>query len=297
MELAVVITNNNIYSELHNLCAYVYLHSTLLVHTYVCIYVIGVNTTLNSRSYKERFSETTDVEASFLYLLNKLETLWSTVDFSELKKICKRDNRLSEKLRSDVKNASNLEETFDILSTSPFCTWLELRILKRMAKVAEVPEATQMINVFEECVHYRKCSEVQPYFREKYINPDHLTLVEAKLNQSADKLMVCDLIKYCHTLESLCKIPAESSTLISSKEGCLKLCFSVPTYCSLHAYEMAKNNFFRLRPFHIQYLQIGTFQKIYAIGSTNTNSDDPFLSWISCIDNCKLSIIICIICT
>ena len=249
---------------------------------------IEVCATLNSSFYEERFSEI-DVEASFLYLLHKLEALWSTVEFSDLKKICKRDNRLSDKLRSDVKNAPDLEETLDILATSPFCTWLELRILKRMAKVADVPEATLMINVFEECVHNRKCSEVKKYFREQYINPDHLTLVEAKLNQNSNDLMVCDLIEYCHTLESLCKMPAESSTLVGSKEGCLKICFAIPTYCCLHAYEMARNNFFRLRPIHIQYIQIGSFQKIYAIGKINANSDDSFLSWVSRIDNCKLS--------
>ena len=243
--------------------------------------------TLNSRTYKERFSEIEDVEASFLYLLNKLEALWSTVDFSDLKKICKRDNRFSEKLKSDVTDATNLEKTLDILATSPFCSWLELRILKRMAIVADVPEATLMISVFEECVHKRKCSEVQSYFRKQYINPDHLTLVKAKLNQNADDLMVCDLIKYCHKLESLCRIPAESSTLIGSKEGCLKICFAIPTYCCLHAYETAKNNIFKLRHIHIHYLKIGKFDTIFALQSADTDSDGLFLSWISRIDNCK----------
>ena len=253
----------------------------------MCISTITeVCATLNSRTYKERFSEN-DVEASFLYLLNKLEVLWSTVEFSDLKKICKRDNRFSEKLKSDVKNATDLEETLDILANSPFCSWLELRILKRMAIVADVPEATLMINLFEECVHDRKCSEVKPYFREKYINPDHLTLVEAKLNQSADDLMVRDLIKYCHKLESLCRIPSESSILVGSKEGCLKICFAIPTYCCLHAYEIAKNNFFRLRHIHIQYLKIGKYETIFALRSTDIDSDGLFLSWISGIDNCE----------
>ena len=238
------------------------------------------------RAYKEKFSED-DVEASFLYLVSKLEALWSEVDFSELKKICKRDNRLSNELRSDVKKAPNLEETFDLLTTSPFCTWLELRILKRMAKVADVPEAIDMINVFEECVHKRKCSEVELYFIKQYINPDHLTLVEAKLNKNANDLIVSDLINYCHKLESICGIPAESSIPIRSEEGCLEICFAIPTYCCLHAYEIAKSNFFKLRPIHIRYLQIGKFPRIYAVGQ-KMSTDNSFLKWISSsIDECK----------
>ena len=269
------------------MCVHTYVHISMYIPIEVCI-------ASNSKSYKERFSES-DVEANFLYLLSKLEALWEDANnFTEFKKICKRDNRLSKELKSDVKNAPNLEETFDLLTTSPFCTWLELRILKRMAKVADDPEATQMIKVFEECVHNRKCSEVKSYFKEGYINPDHLTLVQAKLNQDADDLMVCDLIEYCHHLESICKIPAESSTLVATKVGCLKICFVIPLHCCLHAYESAKNNFFRLRPIHIQYLQIGTFQKIYAIGSA---SDASFFSWLSSVDNCEFSINYKYICT
>ena len=274
---------------------YLQVCSHISIPTEVC-------TSSNSRAYEEKFSES-DVEASFLYLLSKLEALWSDADcFNELKKMCERDNLLTDKLKSDVNNVNSLEEFVTLLARSPFCTWLELRILKRMAKVAEVPEATHMIDVFEKCVHSRKCSEVEAYFREKYINPDHLTLVEAKLNQNANDLMVCDLIEYCHKLESILKIPPKSTAVVAYKEGCLKICFAIPTYCCLHAYEIAKINYFRLRPIHIQYLQIGTFQKIYAIGSTCTNSDASFLSWISCIDNCKFSMYIymylfCNVCT
>ena len=98
-----------------------------------------------------------------------------------------------------------------------------------MAKVADVPEASDMINIFEECVHKRKCSEVKEHIIQQYINPDHLTLIVAKLN-SEDDLIVSDLIKYSRKLESIFGIPggtifgipAESSIPISSEEGCLK---------------------------------------------------------------------------
>ena len=217
-----------------------------------------------------------------------MEALWSEVDFSELKKICKRDNRLSNELRDNVKNANDLEETFDLLSNSPFCTWLELRLLKRMAKVADISEATDMINTFEECVHNRKCSEVAEYFAKQCINHDHLTLVEAKLNRNADNLIVADLIEYCHKLESICNIPSESGVLGGTEKGCLKICFVIPTYCYLHAYEMVKLDFWRLRTMHIQYLQIGTFPKIFAVGNQRRNMDDSFLKWILSFDSCKL---------
>ena len=239
-------------------------------------------------NYKERFSED-NVKGSFSYLLNKLGTLWSTVNFFELKKICERDNRLSNELRTSIRNANDLEKTFAVLSSSPYCTWLELRILKRMAKVADVPEATDMINTFEECVHDKKCSEVAVYFEKEHINPDHLTLVEAKLNRNVDSFIVSDLIKYCHKLETAYKLPPESSALVSTEKGCLKICFCIPTYCSFYAYEIIKSDFWRLRPIHTQYLQIGTFTRIYAIRNQRINKDESFLKWISSFDSCKLN--------
>ena len=255
------------------------------IHLQICMYIHLLYIIVDGKAFRERFSED-DVEDSFLYLLSKLEALWSEVDFSELKKICKRDSRLSNELRGEVRKAPDLEETFDLLTTSPFCTWLELRILKRMAKVADVPEATDMINIFEECVHKRKCSEAKPYFKKQYINPDHLTLVEAKLNKNADNLFVSDLINYCHKLESIFRIPAESIVPVSCEEGCLEICFAIPTYCCLYAYETTKSNFFKLRPIHIRYLQIGMFPKLYAVGQ-EIYTDGSFLKWIISFDKCK----------
>ena len=219
---------------------------------------------------------------AFLYLLNKLETLWSKSDFSQLKKVCKRDTRLSNELRSKLKNAEDLDETFDLLTTSPFCTWLELRILKRMAVVAGIPEATHMIKTFEECVHSRKCADVQPYFKKEYINPDHLNEVRAKLNENFEHLVVADLIKYCHNLESILQLSHGLGVPADIKEGCLEIHLYIPTYSYLHAFKSAKRNFLKLRPMHIQYLQIGTYPKVYNTSLCKTTEVQSLLTVTKC---------------
>ena len=240
--------------------------------------------------YRERFSED-DVETSFVYMLSRLEELWCDVEFSKLRNTCKRDRRLSDELRCNLQSTTNLEEIFDLLSDSQFCTWLEIRILKCMAKVANVPEATSMLSIFEECVHSRRCSEVGTHFKKRYINPDHLTLVVAKLNKNAEDVIVSDLIKYCYKQESLLQLPSESITLVGSNTGCLEVHMVIPCYCYLHAYELAKRCFFKLRPFNVQYLQIGTFSKVYTMNLTETIEAKSFLAEISSESNCKIYII------
>ena len=226
--------------------------------------------------------------SAFFCLLNDLEALWSKSNFSQLIKVCKRDSRLSNELRSDLKKATNLDETFDLLTDSPFCSWLELRILKRMAKVADVPEATHMISIFEECVHSRKCSDVEPYLAKEYINPDHLSKVTAKVNANIEHLIVADLIKYCHKLEGILELSHKSSAPANIKKGCLEIHFYIPTYSYLHAYKSAKRNFWKLRAMHIRYLQIGTYPKVYTTSPCKVTKAQSLISKLSA-SNCKLA--------
>ena len=266
----------------------------ILVITKYCINVICVTIHITGKEaislekhYREKFSND-DVENSFLYMITKLEALWCDVELSNFKKICGRDLRLPNELRHNLQSTTELERMFDLLLNSPFCNWLEIRILKCMAKVADVPEATQMLNIFEECVHSRKCSEVLKYFRTSYINPDHLTAVVAKLNKNAEHLIVAELIKYCYELESILQLPSDSITLVHSKRGCLEIHMVIPYYCYLHTYEMSKRSFLKLRPFNVQYIQIGTFSKVYTTNLTGTIEAKSFLADMSSQNNCKV---------
>ena len=260
------------------------------VYTYVRTYIHKVFITDhdNLKHYEKRFSED-DVENAFMYLLEELEALWSNseVDIHKLKKVCTRDIRLPNELKSSLRDAPNLDEMFDLLTSSPFCTWLEITILKRMAKTAEIPEATKLIETFAKCVHSRKCSEVIAYCKKQYINPDHLTLVRAKLSKNIEHLIVAELIDYCNELETILELPPTSNVLKGYRKGCLEISFVIPIYCSLHAFEIARSNSFRFRSIHIQYLQVGTFSKIYTSNLTKKENVKWLLEQASSSVNCE----------
>jgi len=199
------------------------------------------------RTYEEKFNEfENDVDGAFLYLLNKLETLWSDQNYHNLKKVCVRDIRLPETLRKSIKDAPNIEETFDLLKTSPYFTWFEIRILQRTAKMVENSEARCLIDSYEKCIFSKRCSEVQPYFYKQYIIPDQLTLVIAKLNKNSDEVLVSDLVNYCNRLSSIIETPTDSTTLVSNKPGCIEMHVVIPIHYSYHAYNKAKSMMFKL---------------------------------------------------
>lgn len=243
------------------------------------------------KQYTKKFLKN-DVENSFLYMLNRLEELWKNVKFNKLKNICRRDSRLPDELRKKIESTNTLGELFTVLSDSPpFCNWLEIRILKSMADVADISEAIQMITIFEKCVYCRKCSEFKKHFKKQFINPDHFTKVTAKLNDYAEHIDVAKLIEYCQRLESVLQISPGSSTLVSSEAGCLEFCFVIPEDYYLHSYEVVKSCFLKLRPFNIQYLQIGSLSKIYTTNLTKTTQAKLLLATVSSLlcNNCKFT--------
>ena len=250
---------------------------------YECELAIG------EEEYRRKFSGD-DVETSFVYMLNRLEDLWNNVKFEKFKNVCERDRRLSDEIRNNLEPANTLGKMFNVLSKSPFCNWLEIRILKCMAEVANIPEAIMMLKIFEECVYKRKCSEVETHFVKQFINPDHLALVIAKLNENPKHTIVADLIKYRQKVESVLHLPPESTTLVRSNTGCLEVSMVFPCDSCILAHETAKSCFFKLRTFNIQYLQIGAFPKVYATNVANTVEAEALLAELSSHNNCKLNI-------
>ena len=239
---------------------------------------------LNLEEYKIRFSED-DVEASFVYMINRLKDLWKVVQLSKFKSAFRKDKRLSNELKTDLELADTLERLLDILSNSPFCTWLEFRILKTMAKV-NISEATQMIDLFEKCVYCKNCSEALKHFKQQCIDTDHLTLVNIKLNKNPRCLVIADLIKHCHNLENIFDLQ-NLSAVLGSKTGCLEIYLVISKDHCMRAYDAVKNHFLKLRPLNIQFLQIGTFLKFYA---TNLIDQKTLLQEVSAShDNCKLN--------
>lgn len=236
----------------------------------MCILDADTNS-VNQEASEEKFSQFgNDVDGAFMYLLNKLEELWSEANCHSLKKICVRDIRLSENLRQSIEDVSKLDKVFDLLRKSPYFTWFEIRILQRMATVADNVEAKCLIECYKSYVFSKPCSAVQPYFYKQYIIPDHLTQVIAKLNVNPDKVTVNNLIEYCRKLDGVAGLPPGSTTLVDNKKGCLEIVVVIPTYYSFYAYIKAKSILLKFRLCHIQHLQVGCFHKLFSIGFSDT---------------------------
>ena len=207
-------------------------------------------------------------------MFDKLGDLFGEVNFIKLKKACiQRGTLLPSDFKQQIKAAIQLDDLLDVLDNPLYCNWLNIRLLKRIVKAINVPEAKQLIQVYEECVYSRKVSDVQKYFRSDYFKQSHVALVKTKINVLFKTLTVADIIKYCQELENDMGVCTGSITATECQPGCLQITCVIPIHCALHAYEMAKTNFLKFRQSHIQYIEIESYPKVFAMKFSTEESD------------------------
>ena len=222
-------------------------------------------------AYTEKF-EDDDVVGAFAYLFYKLRILFGEVNFTQLKSACiQRGTLLPSEFKQQIKAAVELDDLLDALDNPMYCNWLNIRVLKRIVKTIDIQEAKHLIEIYEKCVYSRKVSDVEMYFHSDYFKQSHVSLVNAKIVKSFESLTVGDIIKFCEKLESNMGVYAGSVTATECQPGCLLITCVIPIHCALHAYETAKTNFLNFRQFHIQYIEIESFPKVFALNFFQVN--------------------------
>ena len=192
--------------------------------------------------------------------------MFDEVNFIQLKNACiQRGTQLPGEFKEKIKAADKLDDLLDVLDNPMYCNWLNTRLLKRIAKTIDIPEAEHIIQVYEECVYSRKVSDVRIYFQSDYFKQSHVSLVKTKISTFFKILTVADIIKYCQELENDMGVYTGSVTATECQPGCLQITCVIPLHCALHAYETAKTNFLKFRQFHIQYIEIESFPKVFAL--------------------------------
>ena len=177
---------------------------------------------------------------------------------------------LSNEYKEQIKASDKVDDLLDALDKNRmYCNWLNTRVLKRIVKTINIQKAEHLIQTYENCVYSRKVSDVMVHFNSSCFNPSHVAKVNTKIVKFSEDLTVADIIKYCEKLECDMGVDAGSVTATECQPGCLQITCVIPIHCALHAYETAKTNFLRFRQFHIQYIEIESFPKVFALNFNN----------------------------
>ena len=123
-------------------------------------------------TYTKEF-EDDDVVGAFAWLFNKLADLFGEVNFMKLKSACiQRGTLLPSEFKQQIKAAVALDDLLDVLDNPMYCNWLNIRLLKRIVKNVNIPEAKHLIQAYEECI----------YFQEKFQMLCHILMKDASIH-------------------------------------------------------------------------------------------------------------------
>ena len=221
-----------------------------------------------------------DVAEAYSYLLSTIAILFEEeVKFSKLKTACERTGVLLTKdFKESIKKAQDHRDIFEVLENPLYCNWLNVRLLKTIARNICNIKAVNFIQKYEEHIYSRKVSSVKKYFTPRYFNKETLSVIEVKFNCSSEELTVKEVIDHNEKVEKVLNIFTGGTSAIGVEPGCLKLTFVIPLQCTIDAYNTAMKNFLKLRKFHIQYLEIKSFPKVFAFSHPDKQLTHSILS-------------------
>ena len=213
----------------------------------------------------------------------KLEIFFEQKGFQYVQPFCEvKNGEYSPAFLSQVQNAKSIKELFIAFSSNHlYCNWLNTRLLKIIATNARISEAVRLIQHYEECFYSKPASIIKAnqYKAKYFISKEICVKVQVKINDKGNSTTVKQLIEYVSNLELLMELPEGSLTVESLTEfACMELNCFIPSYCLLHAHRMSEKNHFRFRQFHVRYIEVQHFDKIWAMKHSVSYEHLPVVS-------------------
>ena len=233
-----------------------------------------------------------DVFGAFSYLLSRIENLFEKMDFSKLKSVCMlRGVPLPRDFKQQITGATNFYDILEMFDNTIYCNWLNVHLLKKIANNIDDQEIGKAIKIYEDHIYSRKVSVVKNYFSLCF-DEKAMSKIEVKINKGPEDLTVKQIIDCFGGLENVMDIYTGAISTIGSRPGCLRITVVIPLHCSLHAFKMAKRSFIKLRQFHIQYLEIESFSRVFAFNCCN-DENAPMIS-SSDVPKCEFTYVKCL---
>ncbi|XP_065910032.1 uncharacterized protein [Dysidea avara] len=221
------------------------------------------NTTNVSESV-ELFNVNDRVEDMFLTLFSELSNILKTskCDFALLRSSCikpdmpfARGNKLPTDFVNAVDATINLTELLQVLNKSPYCNWLNIRVLEKMAAASLKSEATTLIKKYKEVILSKKVSSILEEMPDLEIPSEFYVKVKDKWNKDFEDITVKDIAKRWSNLLKIFDVKDLEVLLDNLIKGSIEFHWLIPLELMSHVRYSAFRNWYELKD--VSYLSIG----------------------------------------
>ena len=218
----------------------------------------------NFRSYS--------ITEAFLYLTSNISKQLQKDDFHIIRRACieqistPNGAQLSPDVKQRVQTANDLNALLDTLADSPYWNWIDLRLLKAITVVASNSRETcrNLVNAYESQVFSKPLTEVISSIPSKEADNEIYDKVISKFGKNLEEVTIEYLLEQKDKLETvIMNLKSGTCTLASIVKGCIEIHWFIPTDYVDHAYNAASLKRHKYHALHLQYIQIGAYEKIY----------------------------------
>ena len=168
--------------------------------------------------------------------------------------------KLSPNVIEKIKSTKNLDELLDALVDTPYCSWIDLRLIEALVNASDSSTADTLLSSYKNAIFSKKLCDALPSIPIKEDGEGFYSKVVAKVGKKADEITVNDLLRFQSQLEAVIMDIGEGTcTLKHFKDGCIEIHWYIPTHFIEQAYHSATLKRQKFHELSLLYLQLGSF--------------------------------------
>ena len=190
-----------------------------------------------------------DVEDMFVALVSALRTMLSEDKFPILRRGYN-TNKVIRRVPSDfidkVCNTETLDGLFDVIVKSPYCNWMNIRLLEQMAAASLQSNIHQLISQYKSAVYSKRLQDVFRQMPKLEVPEDYYSKVKQKWNKEFEEVTLKDVIDHWDKLEKVFGVEEPALLLECVINSSVWFHWLIPSELVCHARYSAFNNWHQL---------------------------------------------------
>ena len=214
-------------------------------------------------SVSVQFKRNERVEEMFLRLVPAIGSILkkSDCDFTLLRGACIKSDQLPSTLKrlpaefiDKINKTRNLDELLALLISCPYCHWMNIHILEKLATSSGQTEAQELIAKYKEIIFSKKVTDVLQELPDLEITEDYYIRVRDKWNEELEDITVKDIINHWVKLQKILGVESLEMLLENLVKWSGELHWLIPVELTSHARLSAFKNWCDLED--VSYLSI-----------------------------------------
>jgi len=201
------------------------------------------------------FKSSDRVDDMFLKLVPALGDILksSNCEFTQLRSACVKPdkhlakvNKLPKKFINEINATKTFDELLAVLIASSHCSWINIRMLERMAAFSRQAKAEELIDKYKRVIFSKKIADILEDIPDLEVTDNYYTKVQDKWKMKFEDITVEDIAKRWSKLQKIFDVDDVEMLLQNLVKGSIQIVWLIPVELAYHARLSAFKDWYHL---------------------------------------------------